>query len=62
MPTKKHGYAELLPSEKHASQGKNVLTNTCNSAFPRALLLINVKMPTIDGISTFMSVIYVMLS
>ena len=34
---KKHAYAELLPSEKHASQGKNVRTNTRNSAFPRAL-------------------------
>ena len=39
MPTKKHAYAELLPSEKQASQGKNVRTNTRNSAFPRALLL-----------------------
>ena len=37
MPTKKHAYAELLPSENHASQGKNVRTNTRNSAFPRAL-------------------------
>ena len=36
---KKHAYAELLPSEKHASQGKNVRTNTRNSAFPRALSL-----------------------
>ena len=39
MPTKKHAYAELPPSENHASQGKNVRTNTRNSAFPRALLL-----------------------
>ena len=37
MPTKKHAYAGLPPSEKHASQGKNVRTNTRNSAFPRAL-------------------------
>ena len=35
---KKHAYAELLPSGKHASQGKNGRTNTHNSAFPRALL------------------------
>ena len=34
---KKHAYAELPPSEKHASQGKNMRTNTGNSAFPRAL-------------------------
>ena len=38
MPTKKHAYAELLPSGKHASQGKNVRTNTRNSVFPRALI------------------------
>ena len=37
---KKHAYAELLPSEKHASQGKNVRTNTRNSAFPRALIYV----------------------
>ena len=34
---KKHAYAELPTSEKHASKGKNVRTNTRNSAFPRAL-------------------------
>ena len=34
---KKHAYAGLPPSENHASQGKNVRTNTRNSAFPRAL-------------------------
>ena len=34
---KKHAYAGLPPSENHASQGKNVRTNTHNSAFPRAL-------------------------
>ena len=34
---KKHAYAELPPSENHASQGKNERTNTRNSAFPRAL-------------------------
>ena len=38
---KKHAYAELLPSEKHASQGKNVRTNTHNSAFPRALKVVS---------------------
>ena len=38
---KKHAYAELLPSGKHASQGKNVRTNTRNSAFPRALVIIS---------------------
>ena len=36
---KKHAYAGLSPSENHASQGKNVRTNTRNSAFPRALLI-----------------------
>ena len=36
---KKHAYAGLPPSENHASQGKNVRTNTRNSAFPRALVL-----------------------
>ena len=41
MPTKKHAYVELPPSEKHASQGKNVRTNTRNSAFPRALFKVN---------------------
>ena len=45
MPTKKHAYAELLPSEKHASQGKNVRTNTRNSAFPRALLVDMITKP-----------------
>ena len=40
MPTKKHAYAGLSPSENHASQGKNVRTNTRNSAFPRALLVL----------------------
>ena len=40
MPTKKHAYAELPLSKKHASQGKNVRTITRNSAFPRALLFI----------------------
>ena len=39
VPTKKHAYAGLPPSENHASQGKNVRTNTRNSAFPRALLI-----------------------
>ena len=38
---KKHAYAELPPSENHASQGKNVRTNTCNSGFPRALLTVS---------------------
>ena len=38
MPTKKHASAELPPSENHVSQGKNMRTNTCNSAFPRALI------------------------
>ena len=37
---KNHAYAGLPPSENHASQGKNVHTNTRNSAFPRALKLI----------------------
>ena len=37
---KKHAYAELPASENHASQGKNVRTNTHNSAFPRALCTI----------------------
>ena len=41
MPTKKHAYARLPPSENHASQGKNVRTNTRNSAFPRALAVID---------------------
>ena len=36
---KKHAYAGLPPSENHASQGKNVHTNTRNSAFPRALFM-----------------------
>ena len=34
---KKHAYAGLPPSENHVSQGKNMHTNTRNSAFPRAL-------------------------
>ena len=34
---KKHAYAGLLPSKNHASLGKNVRTNTRNSAFLRAL-------------------------
>ena len=34
---KKHAYAGLSPSENHASQVKNVRTNTRNPAFPRAL-------------------------
>ena len=34
---KKHAYVGLPPSENHASQGKNVRTNTRNSAFPCAL-------------------------
>ena len=38
MPTKKHAYAELPPCENHASEGKNVRTNTRNSVFPRALI------------------------
>ena len=33
----KNAYTELPPSKNHASQGKNVRTNTHNSAFPRAL-------------------------
>ena len=37
MPTKKHAYAGLPPSENHASQGKNVRTNMRNSAFLSAL-------------------------
>ena len=41
MPTKKHAYAELAPSENLASQGINVRTNTRNSAFPRALRVVN---------------------
>ena len=36
---KKHAYAELPPSKKLASQGKNVRTNMRNSAFPRALMI-----------------------
>ena len=35
---KKHAYAGLPPNENHASQGKNVRTNTRNSAFPSALI------------------------
>ena len=43
MPTKKHAYAGLPPSENHASQGKNVRTNTRNSAFPRALRIYSIQ-------------------
>ena len=44
---KKHAYAELLPSENHAPQGRNVRTNTRNSAFPRALVVLHLfyRMP-----------------
>ena len=37
---KKHAYAELPTSEKHASQEENVRTSMRNSAFPRALYII----------------------
>ena len=47
---KKHAYAELLPSENHASQGKNVR----NSAFPRALSHILKLLITIIDAVTFL--------
>ena len=43
MPTKKHAYVELPPSKNCASQGKNVRTNTHNSAFQRTLLTHQLK-------------------
>ena len=50
---KKHAYAELPPSEKHASQGKNVRTNTRNSAFPRALMMYIVLSGEIGDLNSF---------